>query len=84
MHMRFLGNNSLREFLIFAGILLFGFIFKTVLSRLLSRILYRLVNRFTDGRKQPATILSACSYSRSRCCFSWCSFTSLSWCWTTR
>lgn len=42
----FLGN-TVREFLIFAGILLFGFIFKTVLSRLLSRILYKLVNRFT-------------------------------------
>ncbi|WP_202621780.1 mechanosensitive ion channel family protein [Pontibacter russatus] len=44
----FLGN-TVRDFLIFAGILLFGFIFKTVLSRLLSRILYKLVNRFTAG-----------------------------------
>jgi len=49
----FLGN-TVTEFLLFAGILLFGFIFKTVLSRLLSKILYRLVNRFTNGDKQPA------------------------------
>src|SRR5690606_25941051 len=40
-------GNTVRDFLIFAGILLFGFIFKTVLSRLLSRILYKIVNRFT-------------------------------------
>ena len=42
-------GNTVRDFLIFAGILLFGFIFKTVLSRLLSRILYKIVNRFTAG-----------------------------------
>ncbi|MHA6248701.1 mechanosensitive ion channel family protein [Pontibacter sp. CAU 1760] len=44
----FLGN-TIQEFLIFLGILLFGFIFKTMLSKLLSRILYKLVNRFSDG-----------------------------------
>ncbi|MCJ8166850.1 mechanosensitive ion channel family protein [Pontibacter sp. E15-1] len=44
----FLGN-TVQEFLIFAGILLFGFIFKTLLSRLLSGVLYKLVNRFSNG-----------------------------------
>jgi MscS family membrane protein len=50
----FLGNTA-QEFLLFAGILLIGFIFKTVLSRLLSRILYKLlVDRFTEEGSQAA------------------------------
>ncbi|RDV13799.1 mechanosensitive ion channel family protein [Pontibacter diazotrophicus] len=49
----FLGN-TVAEFLIFVGILLIGFIFKTVLSRLLSKILYKLVDRFTDEDNQAA------------------------------
>jgi MscS family membrane protein len=50
----FLGN-TVQEFLLFAGILLIGFIFKAVLSKLLSRILYKLlVDRFTEEDSQAA------------------------------
>lgn len=41
----FLGN-TVAEYLLSAGILLFGFIFKTILSRLLTGLMYRLGNRF--------------------------------------
>ncbi|GAB3825724.1 mechanosensitive ion channel family protein [Pontibacter rugosus] len=41
----FLGN-SVAEYLASAGILLFGFIFKTVLSRLLAGLMYRLGSKF--------------------------------------
>lgn len=49
----FLGN-TLAEYLISAGILLFGFIFKTVLSRLLSGLMYRLGSRFWSEENLPA------------------------------
>ncbi|MEJ8802487.1 mechanosensitive ion channel family protein [Pontibacter sp. H249] len=48
----FLGN-SISEYLIAIGIMLFGFIFKTVLSRLLSGIIYRLVRRVSQEDYQP-------------------------------
>ncbi|MBB6609474.1 mechanosensitive ion channel family protein [Pontibacter sp. Tf4] len=49
----FLGN-TVSNYLWFAGILLFGFIFKTLLSKLLSGILYRLVKRFSHEDNLPA------------------------------
>jgi MscS family membrane protein len=48
----FLGN-TVTNFLWFAGILLFGFIFKTLLSKLLSGLLYRLVKRFSSEENLP-------------------------------
>ncbi|PRY11021.1 MscS family membrane protein [Pontibacter ummariensis] len=48
----FLGN-TVGEYLISAGILLFGFIFKTLLSRLLSTVLYKLVHRFLQEADLP-------------------------------
>ena len=48
----FLGN-TVSEYLLALGILLFGFIFKTVLSRLLSGIMYRLVKRFSKEDYLP-------------------------------
>lgn len=48
----FLGNN-VSNYLWFAGILLFGFIFKTLLSRLLSSVLYRIVKRFSHEDNLP-------------------------------
>lgn len=48
----FLGN-TVSEYLLALGILLFGFIFKTVLSRLLSSIMYRLVKRFSKEDYLP-------------------------------
>ncbi|MBC5774480.1 mechanosensitive ion channel family protein [Pontibacter sp. KCTC 32443] len=48
----FLGN-SIANYLWFAGILLFGFIFKTLLSKLLSTVLYKLVKRFSREDNLP-------------------------------
>lgn len=48
----FLGN-SVAEYLITAGILLFGFIFKTVLSRLLSGLMYKLGKGFWREENLP-------------------------------
>lgn len=45
LQFEFLGN-SIAEYLISAGILLFGFIFKTLLSRLLTGLMYRLGSKF--------------------------------------
>ncbi|MBC5994246.1 mechanosensitive ion channel family protein [Pontibacter cellulosilyticus] len=42
----FLGN-TVSEYLLALGILLFGFIFKTVLSKILSGLMYRFVKRFS-------------------------------------
>ncbi|HEY4651112.1 MAG TPA: mechanosensitive ion channel family protein [Pontibacter sp.] len=53
LKLEFLGN-TVTNYLWFAGILLFGFIFKTLLSRLLSSILYRLVKRFSHEDNLPA------------------------------
>ncbi|WP_114777576.1 mechanosensitive ion channel family protein [Botryobacter ruber] len=47
----FLGN-TVTNFLIFAGILLLGFILKKVLSKLLSHIMFRLVDRFSQEEGQ--------------------------------
>lgn len=48
----FLGN-SVSEYLIALGILLFGFVFKTILSKILSGIMYRLVKRFSNEDALP-------------------------------
>ncbi|MBD1398977.1 mechanosensitive ion channel family protein [Pontibacter sp. JH31] len=47
----FLGN-SMSAYLWFAGILLFGYIFKTLLSKLITSIIFRLVKRFSDEEGQ--------------------------------
>ena len=47
-------NNSVANYLWFAGILLFGFIFKTLLSRLLSNIIFKLLKKFSDPEHLPA------------------------------
>jgi len=52
LYYEFLGN-TVASYLLSAGILLFGFIFKTVLSRLLSGIMYRLVKRFFHEDNLP-------------------------------
>ena len=46
LHQQFLGN-TLATYLIFAGILLFGLLFKTLLSKLLSDLLYGLAKPYT-------------------------------------
>ncbi|MER2997347.1 mechanosensitive ion channel family protein [Pontibacter populi] len=48
----FLGN-SVTNYLWFVGILLFGFIFKTMLSKLVSTVLYKLVKRFWHEDNLP-------------------------------
>ncbi|NEM96268.1 mechanosensitive ion channel family protein [Pontibacter burrus] len=48
----FLGN-AVSNYLWFAGILLFGFIFKTLLSRLLSSVLFKIVKRFSHEDNLP-------------------------------
>jgi MscS family membrane protein len=47
-------NNSVANYLWFAGILLIGFIFKTILSRILTSIIFRLLNKFSDPENLPA------------------------------
>ena len=48
LHYRFL-NNTVQAYLICVGILLFGLIFKNLLSRLLTKLLYRFVRDKTEG-----------------------------------
>lgn len=48
----FLGN-SIGEYLLSAAILLFGFIFKTLLSKLISGLMYRLGSRFWTEENLP-------------------------------
>ncbi|WP_324673693.1 mechanosensitive ion channel family protein [Hymenobacter sp. GOD-10R] len=48
LNLRFLGNNML-AYLTCLGIVLFGYIFKTLLSRLLSRLLFRFLRSRTEG-----------------------------------
>ena len=48
LHYRFL-NNTVQSYLICVGILLFGLIFKNLLSRLLTKLLYRFVRNKTEG-----------------------------------
>ncbi|UYZ62155.1 mechanosensitive ion channel family protein [Hymenobacter weizhouensis] len=45
---RFLGND-VRAYLWCLGILLFGYVFKTLFSRLLSRLAYRFIGKRTEG-----------------------------------
>ena len=52
LNYEFLGNH-VSEYLLALGILLFGFIFKTVLSKILSGIMYRLVKRFSKEDYLP-------------------------------
>lgn len=52
LYYKFLGN-TVANYLWFAGILLFGFIFKTVLSKLLSTVMYKLVKRFSHEDNLP-------------------------------
>lgn len=47
-------GNSISNYLWFAGILLFGFLFKTILSKLLSGILFRVVKHFSQEDNLPA------------------------------
>ncbi|WP_461490329.1 mechanosensitive ion channel family protein [Pontibacter sp. HJ8] len=47
----FLGN-TVSAYLWFAGILLFGYIFKTLLSRLIAKVISRMVGRFSDEESQ--------------------------------
>lgn len=42
-------GNTLKSYLLFAGILLLGLLFKRILSRLLSHLLFRLFGRFVDN-----------------------------------
>ncbi|WP_347159984.1 mechanosensitive ion channel family protein [Pontibacter chitinilyticus] len=49
----FLGN-TVTNYLWFAGILLAGFLFKTILSRLLSGLMFRLVKRFSQEGNLPS------------------------------
>jgi len=53
LRLEFIGN-TVENYLWFAGILLFGFIFKTLLSKLVSSILYKLVKRFSHEDNLPA------------------------------
>ncbi|MEJ8757641.1 mechanosensitive ion channel family protein [Pontibacter sp. H259] len=53
LKLEFLGN-TVATYLLCAGILLFGFIFKTLLSKLVSTILYKLVKRFSQEDNLPA------------------------------
>ncbi|MBF9253194.1 mechanosensitive ion channel family protein [Pontibacter sp. 172403-2] len=46
-------DNTVTNYLWFAGILLFGFLFKTMLSRLLSGLMFRLVKRFSQEGNLP-------------------------------
>ncbi|WBO84221.1 mechanosensitive ion channel family protein [Hymenobacter yonginensis] len=48
LHYRFLGNN-VAAYLWCVGILLFGYAFKTLLSRLVSRVVFRFIRRKTEG-----------------------------------
>jgi MscS family membrane protein len=48
LNLRFLGNN-VGAYLTCAGILLFGYVFKTLLSRLLSKLVYRFIRKRTEG-----------------------------------
>ncbi|MCB2379957.1 mechanosensitive ion channel family protein [Hymenobacter sp. BT635] len=48
LNIRFLGNN-LGAYLTCLGILLFGYAFKTLLSKLLSRLVFRFIRRRTEG-----------------------------------
>ncbi|GGF03756.1 mechanosensitive ion channel family protein [Hymenobacter cavernae] len=48
LNLRFLGNNVL-AYLTCLGIVLFGFAFKTLLSRLLSRLAFRFLRNSTEG-----------------------------------
>ncbi|MFD2246613.1 mechanosensitive ion channel family protein [Pontibacter ruber] len=50
----FLGN-TIANYLWFAGILLFGFIFKTLLSRLVTGIMFKLVKRFSDDEESQTS-----------------------------
>lgn len=52
LKLEFLGN-TVSNYLWFAGILLFGFVFKTLLSRLLSLVLYKIVKRFFHEDNLP-------------------------------
>jgi MscS family membrane protein len=47
LHLRFLGNDVL-AYLTCLGILLFGYIFKTLLSRFLSRLVFRFLRKKTE------------------------------------
>ena len=48
LHYRFLGNN-VAAYLWCAGILLFGYAFKTLLSKLLSKLVFRFIRKRTEG-----------------------------------
>ncbi|UOQ54222.1 mechanosensitive ion channel family protein [Hymenobacter cellulosivorans] len=48
LHYRFLGNN-VGAYLTCAGILVFGYLFKTLLSKLLSRLVFRFIRQKTEG-----------------------------------
>ncbi|TGE20652.1 mechanosensitive ion channel family protein [Hymenobacter aquaticus] len=48
LNIRFLGNN-LGAYLTCLGILLFGYAFKTLLSRLLSKLVFRFIRQRTEG-----------------------------------
>jgi MscS family membrane protein len=48
LHYRFLGNN-VAAYLWCVGILLFGYAFKTLLSRLLSKLVFRFIRKRTEG-----------------------------------
>ncbi|WBA41259.1 mechanosensitive ion channel family protein [Hymenobacter canadensis] len=48
LHYRFLGNN-VAAYLWCVGILLFGYAFKTLLSRLVSRVVFRFIRQKTEG-----------------------------------
>lgn len=47
LNYQFLGN-TVANYLLFTGILLFGYIFKTLLSRLITGIMFKLVKRFAE------------------------------------
>lgn len=47
-------NNSVANYLWFVGILLFGLLFKTLLSRLLTNILFRILKKFSNPENLPA------------------------------
>ncbi|SHJ34256.1 MscS family membrane protein [Hymenobacter daecheongensis DSM 21074] len=48
LHLRFLGND-VAAYLTCAGILLFGYAFKTLLSKLLSKLAFRFIRKQTEG-----------------------------------
>ncbi|WP_167852100.1 mechanosensitive ion channel family protein [Hymenobacter elongatus] len=48
LNLRFLGNN-VGAYLTCAGILLFGYLFKTLLSKLLSKLVFRFIRQRTEG-----------------------------------